>query len=49
MGTELVEIEVGASTNESATLALSKAIEEGVLQIINIGYDRGFWKHEEAN
>jgi len=49
MGTELVEIEVGASTNESATLALSKAIEQGVLEIINIGYDRGFWKHEKAN
>ena len=47
MGQELVEVEVGASTNESATIALSKAIEGGVLELINIGYDRGFWKYED--
>ena len=47
MGTELVEIEVGNSRNESTTLALSKAIEGGVLELITIGYDRGFWKHDE--
>ena len=47
MGTELVEIELGNSRNESTTLALSKAIEGAVLELITIGYDRGFWKHEE--
>ena len=47
MGTELVEIEMGNSRNESTTIALSKAIESAVLEIINVGYDRSFWKHEE--
>jgi len=47
MGTELVEIELGNSRNESTTIALSKAIEGAVLELINVGYDRGFWKHEE--
>jgi curli production assembly/transport component CsgG len=47
MGTELVEIEIGNSRNESTTIALMKAIEGAVLELITIGYDRGFWKHEE--
>ena len=46
-GTELVEIEMGNSRNESTTIALTKAIESAVLKIINVGYDRSFWKHEE--
>jgi curli production assembly/transport component CsgG len=47
MGTELVEIELGNSRNESSTIALMKAIESAVLELINVGYDRSFWKHEE--
>ena len=47
MGTELVEIELGNSRNESTTLALMKAIESAVLELINVGYDRSFWKHEQ--
>ena len=47
MGTELVELEAGATSNESITLALTKAIEGAVLELINIGYERGFWKHEQ--
>ena len=47
MGTELVEIELGNSHNESTTIALMKAIEGAVLELITIGYDRGFWKYEE--
>ena len=47
MGTELVEIELGNSRNESTTIALMKAIEGAVLELITIGYDRGFWKHDE--
>ena len=45
-GTELVEIEMGNSRNESTTIALMKAIESAVLKIINVGYDRSFWTHE---
>jgi hypothetical protein len=48
MGTELVEIELGNSRNESTTIALMKAIEGAVLELINVGYDRSFWKHEET-
>ena len=46
MGTELIEIELGNSRNESTTIALMKAIEGAVLELINIGYDRRFWVHE---
>jgi curli production assembly/transport component CsgG len=49
MGTELVEIEAGNSRNESTTIALMKAIEGAVLELINIGYDRRFWTHEKIN
>jgi len=46
MGTELVEIEAGNSRNESTTIALMKAVEGAVLELINIGYNRGFWSYE---
>ena len=49
MGTELVEIEAGNSSNESTTIALMKAIEGAVLELINIGYDRRFWTHGKTN
>ena len=44
--TELVEIEVGNSVNESPTIALQKAIESAVLEIVKIGYERRFWSYE---
>ena len=47
--TELVELEIGMSENESATLALQKAIEGALLQLINIGYERSYWSYEENN
>ena len=47
MGTELIEIELGNSRNESSTIALMKAIESAVLELINVGYDRRFWKYDE--
>ena len=46
MGTELVEVEFGVSRNESTTIALMKAIEGAVLELIIIGYDKGYWKYE---
>jgi curli production assembly/transport component CsgG len=45
-GTELVEIEGGVAENESVSIALQKAIETGVLNIIHIGIDRGYWEYE---
>ncbi len=47
MGTELVEVEFGVSRNESTTIALMKAIEGAVLELIIIGYDKGYWKYAE--
>ena len=42
-GTELVEIELGNANNESTTIALMKAIEGGVLEIIKLGYEKKYW------
>jgi len=47
-GTKLVEIEGGASENESTSIALQQAIEEGVLNIIKTGILRGYWEYEET-
>jgi|TARA_R100000479_G_C6375462_1_gene198831 curli production assembly/transport component CsgG len=46
-GTELVEIEGGVAENESIAIALTKAIETGVLNIIKIGIQRGYWEYEQ--
>ena len=45
-GTELVEVEGGVAENESVSIALQKAIETGVLNIIKIGIERGYWEYE---
>ncbi len=47
--TELVEVELGNARNESSTIALMKAIEGGVLEIVETGYDRGFWVLQNKN
>ena len=46
-GTELVEIEGGVAENESVAIALQKAIEQGVLNIIKIGIESSYWEYEE--
>jgi curli production assembly/transport component CsgG len=47
--TELVEIEFGNARNESSTIALMKAIEGGVLEIVETGYEKGFWVLQNKN
>ena len=47
--TELVEVELGNARNESSTIALMKAIEGGVLEIVETGYDKGFWVLQNKN
>ena len=47
--TELVEVEFGNARNESSTIALMKAIEGGVLEIIETGYEKGFWILQNNN
>ena len=49
LGTELVEIEGGFTENESVSIALQRAIETGVLNIIIIGIERGYWEYEKIN
>ena len=44
--TELVEIEGGVAENESVSIALQKAVETGVLNIIYTGIERGYWEYE---
>ena len=45
-GTKLIEAEGGIAANESSAIALQKAIEAGVLEIIKVGITRGYWKYE---
>jgi len=46
--TELVEIELGNARNESSTIALMKAIEGGILELVNIGYEKGYWVYKQT-
>ena len=45
-GTELVEIEGGVAENEVGSIALQKAIETGVFNLIEIGIERGYCEYE---
>jgi curli production assembly/transport component CsgG len=42
--TMLVEIEVGFARNEPVTYAVRKAIEKGVVDLINQGAEKGLWE-----
>ena len=44
-GTELVEVESGVSRNESVSIATQRAIETGVLEVIERGNSLGFWTY----
>jgi len=46
-GTDLVEIELGNARNESSTIALMKAIEGGVLEIIKQGDKKKYWVYNK--
>ena len=45
--TMLVEIEAGVSRNEPVTFAVRKAIEKGVVNLINEGAEKGLWEFKE--
>jgi len=47
MGTKLVEAETGYSMNEPVNYAVRSAIEAGVIEVINEGEKRQFWKFLE--
>ena len=44
--TMLVEVEAGYARNEPVTLAVRKAIEKGVVGVINLGVEKGLWEFE---
>jgi len=46
-GTELVEIENGIVENESSNIALQNAIETAVLETIQIGLQKNYWRIDE--
>ena len=44
--TMLLEVEAGYARNEPVTFAIRKAIEKGVVDVINLGVDKGLWEFE---
>ena len=46
--TMLLETEVGIARNEPVTYAIRKAIEKGVVELINEGAQNGLWEFEEV-
>ena len=48
MGTELIEVEMGNSRNESGTIALMKSIEGAVLELIEVGYNKKYWVYNST-
>jgi curli production assembly/transport component CsgG len=44
-GTELVEVESGIASNESVSIATQRAIETGVLEVIERGNSLGYWTY----
>jgi curli production assembly/transport component CsgG len=46
--TMLVEIEMGVARNEPVTYAVRKAIEKGVVDLINEGAKKGLWEIDET-
>ena len=47
MGTRAVEVETGIATNEPVNYAVRAAIEQGVVELIKQGVDKGVWKYKE--
>ena len=48
MGTKLVEVEAGATENESTTYAVRKAIEHAISQMIEEGIQKKLWKFKKG-
>lgn len=48
-GSRLIEVEGGVSENESTSIVIQKAIERGVLEIVKIGIERGYWEYEKTS
>ena len=46
--TMLLEVEAGYAKNEPVTFAVRKAIEKGVVDVINEGAEKGLWQFEKV-
>jgi len=46
MGTKALELETGYTTNEPVNYAVRAAIEQGVVEIIKEGVEKGLWKYK---
>jgi len=44
--TKLLEAEAGVATNEPAGYAVRKAIEKGVVEMVEMGQKKGLWKYK---
>jgi curli production assembly/transport component CsgG len=49
VGTRLVEAEGGMTENEANTMAVKTAIEAAVLELIEQGVKKGYWKYQETD
>jgi curli production assembly/transport component CsgG len=49
VGTRLVEAEGGMTENEANTMAVKTAIEAAVLELIEQGIKKGYWKYQETD
>lgn len=45
--TKLVEFESGSAMNESKSIAIQAALETAVVNIINLGIEKGYWEYNE--
>ena len=46
VGTKLVESEAGMTENEANTMAVKMAIEQAVLELIQQGIQKGYWRYK---
>jgi curli production assembly/transport component CsgG len=49
MGTNVLEIEAGTSSNEPVNYAVRQAIEKSVLELVKDGKKKGLWSYNEPN
>ena len=48
MGTKVLEIEAGTSTNEPVNYAVRQAIEFAVVQMVKEGKRKGYWDYDST-
>ena len=49
MGTKVLEVEAGTSTNEPINYAVRQGIESAVIELVKEGKRKDFWNYEETN